>query len=209
MISILIPTHSRPLLFKRCISSVLSQTTNIQYEILVNNDSCDIEEIYDDRIHIKYFYNKYSDLSLVYKCLFDAAKYPYIFYLEDDDYMLPNFFTHIDFSVDINFCEYVSLPHIQENTQIALRNQKINRKYSLCADAKTFINDADTEYFQLSQLCAFRKSLLNEFPTGNNIENDLLLFKNISKNASSFNYIPKKLWVQTTHGKDNISFDKT
>jgi glycosyltransferase involved in cell wall biosynthesis len=206
MISILIPTHRRPLLFKRCISSVLNQITDIQYEILVNNDSHDIEEIYDDRINIKYFYNKYSDLSLVYKSLFDAAKYPYIFYLEDDDYMLPNFFTHIDFSVDINFCEYISLPHIQENTQIALYRQKINRKYAHYINAKNFITNANMEYFQLSQLCAFRKSLLNEFPTGNNIENDLLLFKNISKNASSFNYIPKKLWVQTTHGGDNISF---
>lgn len=209
MISILIPTHNRPLLFKRCINSVLNQNTKVEYEILVNNDSDDIEEIYHDKIHIKYFYNSYSDLSIVYKNLFDAAKYPYIFYLEDDDYLLPNFFKHLDFTVDINFCEYVSFPHISEKTQDIIYRQKINRRYSSYTDIKKFINDINTEYFQLSQLCAFKKNLLKEFPSGNHIENDLLLFKNISKNASSFKYIAKKLWVQTTHGKDNLSFDKT
>ena len=206
MISILIPTHNRPLLFKRCINSVLHQNTDVEYEILVNNDSCDIEETYHDKINIKYFYNHYSDLSLVYKHLFNSAKYSYIFYLEDDDYLLPNFFKHLDFTVDINFCEYISLPHIGENLQIALHRQKINRKYASFSDIKKFINCANTEYFQLSQLCAFKKNLLDTFPSGNHIENDLLLFKAISKNAESFNYIPKKLWVQTTHGGDNISF---
>jgi glycosyltransferase involved in cell wall biosynthesis len=206
MISILIPTHNRPLLFKRCINSVLNQNTEVEYEILVNNDSNDIEEIYHDKIHIKYFYNCYSDLSLVYKHLYDAAKYPYIFYLEDDDYLLPNFFKHLNFTVDINFCEYVSLPHIDESISTALERQKINKRYSSFIDAKKFIDYANMEYFQLSQLCAFKKKLLKQFPSGNNIENDLLLFKNISKNAASFRYIPKKLWVQTTHGGDNISF---
>jgi glycosyltransferase involved in cell wall biosynthesis len=206
MISILIPTHNRPLLFKRCINSILNQNTEVEYEILVNNDSCDIEEIYHDKIHIKYFYNRYSDLSLVYKCLFDAAKYPYIFYLEDDDYLLPDFFKHIDFTVDVNFCEYISLPHINENVQDAIYNQKINRKYASCTDVKQFVNNSNVEYFQLSQLCGFKKKILKQFPIGNNVENDLILFKNISKNAQSFNYIPKKLWVQTTHGGDNISF---
>jgi hypothetical protein len=184
----------------------LNQNTEVEYEILVNNDSNDIEEIYHDKIHIKYFYNCYSDLSLVYKHLYDAAKYPYIFYLEDDDYLLPNFFKHLNFTVDINFCEYVSLPHIDESISTALERQKINKRYSSFIDAKKFIDYANMEYFQLSQLCAFKKKLLKQFPSGNNIENDLLLFKNISKNAASFRYIPKKLWVQTTHGGDNISF---
>jgi len=187
---------------------VLNQNTEVEYEILVNNDSDDIEEIYHDKIRIKYFYNCYSDLSLVYKNLFDAAKYPYVFYLEDDDYLLPNFFKHLDFTVDINFCEYVSLPHIDESVSTALERQKINKQYSSFTNAKKFIDYADTEYFQLSQLCAFKKSLVDKFPHGNHIENDLELFKNISKNAESFNYIPKKLWVQTTHGENNISFDE-
>jgi glycosyltransferase involved in cell wall biosynthesis len=207
MISILIPTHNRPLLFRRCINSVLKQNTNIPYEILVNNDSNDIEEIYRDKTNIKYFYNSYTDLSLIYKHLFDCAKYEYIFYLEDDDYLLPNFFKALDFSVDINFCEYVSHPHmINEGINVALYRQKINRKYSHFKIAKDFIENGDMEYFQLSQLCAFKKSLLDIFPSGNDINNDLTLFKTISKNMSSFRYIPKKLWVQTTHGKDNISF---
>jgi len=208
MISVLIPTHNRPLLFKRCINSILNQNTDVEYEILVNNDSRDIEETHHDKISIKYFYNHYSDLSLVYKHLFNSAKYPYVFYLEDDDYLLPNFFKHLDFTVDINFCEYISLPHIDESISTALERQKINKQYSHFTDPKKFIDYANTKYFQLSQLCAFKKNLLKEFPIGNNIENDLMLFKNISKNAESFKYIAKKLWVQTTHGRDNISFNE-
>lgn len=205
MISILLLTHNRPTLFKRCINSVLNQNTTLEYEILVNNDSHDIEEIYDKNINVKYFYETHSDLSLIYKQLFDLAKYPYVFYLEDDDYLLPNFFDHIDFSKDINFCEYISLPHLQEGELIALQRQKINRKYSTYTSAKLFLDNANMEYFQLSQLCAFKKDLLTRFPSGNDINNDLTLFKNISNNAT-FKYIAKKLWVQTTHGNDNISF---
>ncbi len=207
MISILILTHNRPLLFKRCINSILKQNTNIQYEILVNNDTCDISEIYHPSISIKYFYEQRDDLSKIYEFLFNESKYPYVFYLEDDDYMLPDFFKYIDFTSDINFCEYVSHPHISyEGINIALYRQKINRKYSHYKTAEQFIKDADMEYFQLSQLCCWKKKLLLDFPTGNNIHNDLVLFKYISKNAESFNYIAKKLWVQTTHGGDNISF---
>ena len=100
------------------------------------------------------------------------------------------------------------MPHIDESVSTALERQKINKQYSSFTNAKKFIDYADTEYFQLSQLCAFKKSLVDKFPHGNHIENDLELFKNISKNAESFNYIPKKLWVQTTHGENNISFDE-
>ena len=95
---------------------------------------------------------------------------------------------------------------MNEGMNVALHRQKINRKFLSCTDAKQFVNTAEMEYFQLSQLCAFKKSLLDTFPTGNNINNDLTLFKIISKNMSSFKYIPKTLWVQTTHGGDNISF---
>ena len=45
-LSILILTHNRPKLFKRCIKSVIKNLPDFDIEILVNNDSNDIEEVY-------------------------------------------------------------------------------------------------------------------------------------------------------------------
>jgi glycosyltransferase involved in cell wall biosynthesis len=55
-LSILILTHNRPILFKRCINSVLNNLPNFDIEILVNNDSKDITEIYHDNVNIFYYY---------------------------------------------------------------------------------------------------------------------------------------------------------
>ena len=106
-LSILIPTHNRPSLFKRCIKSVLDQSTNIKYEIIVNNDSRDIDEIYDDSVSIKYYYKKYYDISKIYKFLYDQSCGEYVYFLEDDDYIGNNFFSVLDFNYDINFINYI------------------------------------------------------------------------------------------------------
>ena len=52
MLSILILTHNRPQLFKRALTSVLNNLPDYEIEILVNNDSQDIEEIYSDDVYI-------------------------------------------------------------------------------------------------------------------------------------------------------------
>jgi glycosyltransferase involved in cell wall biosynthesis len=204
-LSICILTHNRPKLFKRCIESILNnKLPEYEFEILVNNDSSDIKEIYHNNIDIKYFYEKNYDISKLYYFLFKKSKGNHIFFLEDDDYILKNFFYKIDLNYDVNYCEYISQPHIDEGAEIALERQKINRKNK---DSKLndFINNSNFEYFQLSQIC-FKKNKLLNFPSGNYLVNDLKLFKNIDKNSSFF-YINKPCWVQTVDGGDNISFD--
>ena len=94
-LSILILTHNRPSLFKRCITSVLNNLPNYNIEILVNNDSNDISEVYSDKVDISYFYKKTEKLTDIYKFLFDQSKGEYIFYLEDDDYIRSNFFKYL------------------------------------------------------------------------------------------------------------------
>jgi len=204
-LSICILTHKRPLLFKRCINSVLNNLPDYNIEILVNNDSNDIEEISSNNISIKYYYNKYNDLSKIYKFLFDSSRGDYIYFIEDDDYILPSFFKRINYNYDVNYFEYFSKPHMSfEGKKIATKRQKINRKNKKY-DLKKFLNESNFKYFQLSQIC-FNKKRLNKFPLGNKLDNDLKLFKNIDKN-SSFLYIDKPCWVQTIDGGDNISFD--
>ena len=94
-LSILILTHKRPKLFKRCIESVLTNCDDYNIEIIVNNDSNDIEEIYNENIKIKYFYCK-DTLKNIYLKLINLSKYEKVFFLEDDDYITSNFFKNVD-----------------------------------------------------------------------------------------------------------------
>lgn len=204
-LSICILTHNRPKLFKRCIESILSNNlTEYEIEILVNNDSADIQEIYDDNINVNYYYEKTYDISKLYYFLYKKSKGEYIFFLEDDDYILPHFFKKINFNYDINYFEYLSKPHLCEGKLIAKTRQKINRA-NKNLNFNNFLINSNFEYFQLSQIC-FKKNKLKTFPFGNILKNDLKLFKSIDKNSTFF-YIDKPCWVQTTDGGDNISFN--
>ena len=102
-LSILILTHNRPKLFTRCITSVLNILPEYKVEILVNNDTNDIQEVYDNKVNIRYFYEQKNDLSDIYKFLYNTAKGEFIYFLEDDDYLKPNFFNGLDFGYDINY----------------------------------------------------------------------------------------------------------
>lgn len=185
-LSILILTHNRPHLFDRCIHSVLRNLPKYQIEILVNNDTNDITEIYDDRTDIGYSYEKSTNLSDIYRGLFEKAQGKFVFFLEDDDYILPCFFDELDLSYDINFVNFMA-----HDPRIAV--QRAKREFMV-----------DEEQFQLSQLI-FSKAALRVFPNGNNIHNDWVLFQSLN---GSMVLNKRPLWVQTTDGKDNISFEK-
>ena len=81
-ISILILTHKRPELFKRCINSVITAYNKFplknNVEILVNNDSNDIQEIYSN-LSIIYSYNNYN-LGNLYFDLFKRANGEYVYF---------------------------------------------------------------------------------------------------------------------------------
>jgi glycosyltransferase involved in cell wall biosynthesis len=205
-LSVLILTHNRPKLFKRAISSVLNNLPGYDIEILVNNDTSDIDEIYDDRVPIKYHYFQHDDLSCIYKYLFDRATGEFIYYLEDDDYIRVNFFECLDLTTDINYMEYISEPLIREigpyhSFKRISKNRVINHKNN----AKIFVDNIDSEEFQLGQI-VFRRSLVDIFPKGNTIYNDFVLFQKIANDNTSFKYVNEVTWVQTTDGQDNISF---
>lgn len=205
-ISILIPTHNRPKLFRRALRSVLCALPDYQIEIIVNNDTSDISEIYSPNVNIKYYYNEYNDISHIYHFLYNMAAGEYIYYLEDDDFLNRSFFNKIDFTFDINYMEYISEPLIRERGFYASHKSiSINREHVDNNCAYSFVNKFDDEEFQLGQIL-FRKDLVDKFPEGNNINNDLTLLKNIAKPGVTINYIMDQLWTQTTDGRDNISF---
>jgi glycosyltransferase involved in cell wall biosynthesis len=207
-LSILIPTHNRPKLFSRALHSVLNILPKYEIQIIVNNDSNDIVEQYSDNVCIKYYYYKYNDISSIYRQLFERSSGEFVYFLEDDDYILPNFFNCLDYSYDINYMEYISEPLINLYGPVkALDIISTNRKVNHNNNAQTFFDTFDDEEFQLGQIL-FDRKLVKDFPTGNHINNDYHLFRNIAKLSKRFKYIKDKTWVQTTDGNDNISFPK-
>lgn len=204
-LSVLILSHNRPRLFHRAIKSVLNNRPDFSVEILVNNDTKDITEVYDDNINIQYLYKQHHDLSKIYECLYRRASGEYIYYLEDDDYIRPNFFINLDLTKDINYMEYVSNPLITRHGPLCSHKKlTVNRKLKHNT-SKEFFELFDDEEFQLGQIL-FKKILITEFPTGNYLNNDYRLFQNITEKSPSFKYISEQTWVQTSDGNDNISF---
>ena len=189
-ISVLILTHNRQKQFERCLESVAiaQNTSGFKYniEILVNNDTSDICEYYAFDIPVKYYYKSSDNLSVLYKHLFDEAKGKFIYFLEDDDYMLPEFFNSIDLNYDFNFLNF-KLFEIREAIEEKRKPFKIP--------------DTNT-HFQLSQLF-FKKELIKDFPDGNNLDNDWKLLEQLR--SYEHKLIPQIMFVQTKDAGDNIS----
>ena len=206
-LSILILTHNRPHLFARCLRSVLDQCAGITYEILVNNDSADIVEIYDDKVNIKYYYQKYYDISKTYKFLYEKSCGEYIYFLEDDDYLDANFFSSLDFNYDINFLNYIQKSYILEHGIVGMFKRFIKPYTHLLDvhDTQHFLSKYDDTDFQLGQIL-FKRNLIKSFPSGNNINNDYILFSSLA--PSTIKYIQQPTWIQTVDGLDNISFEE-
>jgi len=199
-LSILILTHNRPKLFERCIRSVLDNYKNeFDIEIIVNNDSSDIDEIKDEKVN--YHYKKFKNLSSIYKFLLNESKGEYVYYLEDDDYLTKNFFEKINFEGDLIVGNYIPA-HDKENML----------KYSMMygsgvVDYFEFLNLIDEKRLQLGQHI-YKKEIIEDFifPEDNNIHNDILLTKHAAKNSKKIIMTNKIFFHQTQDGKDNISF---
>jgi len=209
-LTICILTHKRPKLFYRCIQSVLKNINNKNIEIIVNNDSHDIQEVFSDKNNIKYIYNQGS-LKYIYNSLIEEATNDFIYFLEDDDYILPQFFNKIDLNYDINFIEYKRdhkfiSKYIKENSMKDFVLSNTRKKYPYLNE---FIQKNSFIDFQLSQI-VFNKKILNYkkikkyIVDDNEIENDEILFLKCLDNCK-INYVKEECYVQTSDGNDNIS----
>ena len=196
-ISILILTHNRPELFKRCLNSVLYNKPDWA-EIVVNNDSNDIEEIGG----VTYFYKQDHNLSNIYNFLIEQAVGEYLYFLEDDDYVSQYFWDMIENGVKSNntlFFNYIPFCGIREyfdrfhNTITAGEYKKDD-----------FLEVVSEEHFQLSQF-VFRKCDITTYMKNNILNNDWMLFLGIENDIL---YDQRPLFVQTVDGLDNISFKK-
>ena len=197
-------THNRPKLFNRALNSVVEAMHGRSYEILVNNDSQDIEKIFSD--NIVYFNEQREDISELYEMLFVHSRGRHICFVEDDDYLIPTRFHNLRLSHDIHFLEYMSIPLIsQHGAREESITSRLNRNCETITCPVQFYNTFNSRYFQLNQI-VFKKDNLRKFPKGNHLSNDLKLFKDVVYNSQTIKYERGKAWVQTVDGNDNISF---
>lgn len=199
-LSILILTHNRPQLFKRCLESVLAQIT-ADVEILVNNDSCDIEEITHPQV--QYYYYNLNSLCEIYKFLLEKAKGDYVYYLEDDDYLTRDFLS-IELDADL----------IVGNYYPTYKTTDILISMTMYKDAEItsqqFITNLDTEHLQLSQHIYTRSHIEDfDFPMDSNIHNDIRLTLHAASKAKTIHTLNKVFFYQSTDGGDNISFPES
>lgn len=198
-LSILILTHNRPRLFKRCLESVLKQLT-ADVEVIVNNDSCDIEEI--PHPQVTYHYYKPDTLCDIYKFLLERSTGEYIYYLEDDDYLVGDFLKQ-ELDADLivgNYCPTYETPDMLTMMTV------YKDRWITPAD---FLANLNTEHLQLSQHI-YKRSHVDtfDFPKDSNIHNDIKLTMHAACNAKTIKTLSKVFYYQTIDGGDNISFPK-
>lgn len=194
-VSVLILTHNRPELFKRCLSSVLKNKPECA-EILVNNDTCDIEEVSG----ATYYYERNDDLSIIYNFLIDKAVGEYIYFLEDDDYVVSKFWDMV--MTDISTKRTVVYSFIPDGDVRDYLTSFHNKVPTGLYNKSDFIQGMDIYKFQLSQVL-FMKKDITKWMEGNNLDNDFVLFEGLD-NDIYYNSTP--IFTQTTDGKDNISY---
>jgi len=200
-LSILIPTHNRPALFRRCLMSVLDNAPN-DVEIIVNNDSNDIIEIESERV--RYFYHSFGNLSAVYRFLLQTSTQDYVYFLEDDDYLRPTFFRTVLpllGKYDIISGNYFPMHDLEDDkVTISHKNGEYNKR-------SEFLRALIFEHLQLSKF-VFRRSVVKEypFPEDSNVQNDAFFLLHAVAQSSKFICIPSVLYYLTVDGRDNISF---
>ena len=177
-ISVLILTHNRPELFKRCLASAIEyrKLSPHDIEIIVNNDSFDIEEVDDN---IKYFYSTLP-VNDIYPFLYDQSNGDYIMYLEDDDELIYN---DIQFDHDLIIGIYNAYSKDRNIKQ--LQELIINREQST----------VNFEHFQLTQMI-FKREFVTNFPSVYHDENDETLLSNILSNNPTIKYCNRLFFKQ-------------
>ena len=191
-LTILIPTHKRPKYFQRCIKSVVDFCPHAK--IIVNNDSADIDETYD----AEYFYYQGKNLSDVYKYLVSMVQTEYLYFLEDDDFLLPNFEEKIKNELDHDLIIGKYIP--------CDRDYSSKRTFKYTMGITKDLMDINNEYFQLGQVI-FKTEIFDGFKWFNNsdIHNDYRLVHSLMKD-NNYKYINKFLYRQNYVG-DNISIN--
>ena len=175
-LSVLILTHNRPALFKRCLSSLLEQITT-DIEVIVNNDSNDIEEI--PHPQVTYHYQKFDNLSSNYEFVFNQSRGDYVYFLEDDDYLVRDFLD-IDLDAELIAGNYFPTYPTKDLVNFLKLNTDNNPSFL------EFVTNLNLEDLQLGQHIFKRETIADfKWGTDNNVHNDIRLVMHSANNAKT------------------------
>jgi hypothetical protein len=170
-------------------------------EIIVNNDSNDITEIKHPQV--TYHYNKFDNISAIYKFLLEQATGDYVYYLEDDDYLVKGF-ADIELDADLIAGNYMPTYETPNLINFLTQFKKTN------TSPEYFVKMLNFDMLQLSQFIYKRYTIIDfDFPTDNNVHNDINLTLHSAKNSKDIKTLSNIFFYQTKDGKDNISFPDT
>tara|TARA_R110002126_G_scaffold131395_1_gene275151 strand:- start:9085 stop:9753 length:669 start_codon:yes stop_codon:yes gene_type:complete len=208
-------THNRPRSFKRSIQSIIDsynyRKRNFDIEIIVNNDSNDIKELYYDNIKTSYYYKQYKCLSQSYVDFFNMVGDNFIYFFEDDDILTNNFFDNINLNFDVNLVDYKI--H-KEFLKLELKDTKHNeiikqRKFKNYKILKEFLKHNKLKFLQMSQFILNCKKFNLKYFIDNKNKYQLReldeLFLLCMDKKSSVNVINKKCYIQGYDGS-NLTF---
>jgi hypothetical protein len=170
-------------------------------EVIVNNDSNDIDQIEHPRV--QYYYQKFDDLSSNYEFVLSKSTGEYVYFLEDDDYLVGDFLNQ-QLDADLIVGNYYPKYETTDLFEIVsmYKDDRMN--------THRFIDNLNIEHLQLSQHI-YKRSLITDFvfPKDNNIRNDIKLTLHAAMRAKSIKTNSKIFYYQTIDGGDNISFPES
>ena len=228
LVSILIPTHNRDIF--ETLKSIAAVEIPFKYEVLINDDSKTyskkkIQEYAKKfRLPLRLLRATCYDITGIYKSLLREAKGEYLYYLEDDDFLMAPFVqalkTMVEKGIDLMYCNYFGYENpVLEFNKTTVYTGSCEYKTKITPSRR--IEPSPIEYtvnsgfvkffesynhydkFQLGRII-FKKSICKLFPRKNNVLNDWHLFRHLRPEVfATSEYI---IYKQNVNG-DNISFE--
>ena len=196
MISFIIPSYNSANTIKRAIDSILSQNTDLEYEIIVvddgSTDNTDkVIKCYDNDERIKYYKKDNSGVADTRNYGVKMATGDYIIFVDSDDYTSKNLLKDIE--------SYIlqGIELIKWNVTFVDEKQNEILKPESAAFEKTKGEHGFNNLFGIDNLLdclwnyAIKKELMIEFPSGTYHE-DFAIMPLIILNAKSFVSINKR-----------------
>lgn len=172
-ISVIIPYHNREKIIKRCLDSVLSQTTRNIEVIVVDDGSTDagravVESISDERLVVINCDKASGNSGTPRNVALKHARGIYIAFVDSDDTIDETYFEELldqakASNADITFSR--SFTKLHKDTHGNAKQSKINYIYN-----PNFITDADKKYFFINSFVIWDKLYKRSFLNANDIK---------------------------------------
>lgn len=209
MVSFIIPAYNSEKTIKRCIDSILGQTSNIEYEIIIVDDGStdETEQLVQSYINdkIKFYQKQNGGVASARNYGVEMSNGEYIIFVDSDDYinetLLEDIEPYINKNIDLIKWNPILIKESEEKTA-----QIDNKNHRTIAFNETTGEDGFNKIFGIDPLLdclweyAIKKDIMLKFPEGTYHE-DFAIMPLIMLNAKNMIAIHKTeyYYVQTNN----------